>query len=66
VAVQQMVDVLGEQLGLPKEQAYALASVAADLKIAELVDGNVCVYMTIPKKIAGRTFKPSAKNGAGT
>jgi len=39
--------------------------VAADLKIAELVDGNVCVYMTIPKKIAGQTFKPSARSGSG-
>ena len=63
VAVQQMIDLLGEQLGLSRERAYALASVAADLKIAELVDGNVCVYMTIPKTIAGRTFKPEAKTG---
>jgi acetamidase/formamidase len=65
VAVQQMVDLLGEQLGLPHDKAYALASVAADLKIAELVDGNMCVYMTIPKKIAGPTFKPEAATGAG-
>jgi len=66
VAVQNMVDLLGEQLGLSRDKAYALASVAADLKIAELVDGNVCVYMTIPKKIAGQTFKPGARSGAGS
>lgn len=66
VAVQQMVDLLGEQLGLPKDKAYALASVAADLKIAELVDGNMCVYMTISKTIAGQTFKPGVKSGGGT
>lgn len=65
VAVQQMVDLLGEQLGLSRDKAYALASVAADLKIAELVDGNVCVYMTIPKNIAGQTFKAGAASAPG-
>jgi len=66
VAVQNMVDLLGEQLGLSRDKAYALASVAADLKIAELVDGNVCVYMTISKKIAGQTFTPGARSGSGS
>ena len=57
VAVQQMIGLLETQLGLTQDKAYALASVAADLHIAELVDGNVCVYMTVPKSMTGERMK---------
>jgi acetamidase/formamidase len=60
VAVQQMVELLGAQLNLSPDRAYALASVAADLHIAELVDGNMCVYMTVPKSIAGAAFRSTS------
>lgn len=53
IAVQQMVELLMTTRHLPRDRAYALASMAADLHIGELVDGNVCVYMTVPKGIAG-------------
>jgi len=53
IAVRQMIDLLMTTRGLSRGRAYALASVAADLHIAELVDGNLCVYMTVPKRIAG-------------
>jgi acetamidase/formamidase len=46
-----MVDLLMEKRGLSRMEAYRLASIAADLHIAELVDQNVGVYMTIPKAI---------------
>jgi len=36
---------------LSRDDAYMLASVAADLHITELVDGNKGVHMSIPKAI---------------
>ncbi|HEX7018530.1 MAG TPA: acetamidase/formamidase family protein [Gemmatimonadaceae bacterium] len=51
IAVQQMVDFIQERHGLSRGAAYSLASVAADLRITELVDGNVGVHMMLPKSI---------------
>lgn len=54
VAVQEMVDFLAAWKGLSKTDAYRLASIAADLRITELVDGNVGVHMMVPKSIFKR------------
>jgi acetamidase/formamidase len=51
VAVQEMIGYLSSTYGLSTMDAYRLASIAADLHITELVDGNVCVHMMIPKSI---------------
>ena len=51
IAVQEMIDFLVATKDLEQGAAYQLASVAADLKITQLVDGNVGVHMTIPKSI---------------
>jgi len=51
VAVQEMVDYLATSRGLSKTDAYRLASIAADLRITQLVDGNVGVHMMVPKSI---------------
>ncbi|HVD62379.1 MAG TPA: acetamidase, partial [Gemmatimonadaceae bacterium] len=48
-AVQEMVKFLMEKKGLTQVQAYKAASMAADLRITELVDGNVGVHMMIAK-----------------
>ena len=54
VAVQEMVDYLSSSRGLSKTDAYRLASIAADLRITQLVDGNVGVHMMVPKSIFKR------------
>jgi acetamidase/formamidase len=54
VAVQEMVDYLAASRGLTKTDAYRLASIAADLRITQLVDGNVGVHMMVPKSIFKR------------
>jgi acetamidase/formamidase len=51
VAVQEMVDYLAASRALSKTDAYRLASIAADLRITQLVDGNVGVHMMVPKSI---------------
>ena len=48
-AIREMVKLLQEKKGLSETQAYQAASMAADLRITELVDGNVGVHMMIAK-----------------
>ncbi len=48
-AIAQMVQFLSETKGLSAKEAYQAASMAADLRITQLVDGNVGVHMMIAK-----------------
>ncbi len=50
-AVREMIDFLMTEKHLSRDDAYMLSSVAADLSITELVDGNKGVHMSIPKSI---------------
>ncbi len=54
IAIRQMVRFLMDTRGLSRTEAYRLASIAADLRITQLVDGNVGVHMMIPKRIFTR------------
>jgi acetamidase/formamidase len=58
VAIQEMIGYLSSTHGLSTMEAYRLASIAADLHITELVDGNVGVHMMIPKSIFARARRP--------
>ncbi|MBO0798808.1 MAG: acetamidase/formamidase family protein, partial [Blastocatellia bacterium] len=60
IAVREMIDFLAAEKNLSREDAYLLASVAADLSITQLVDGTKGVHAMIPKSI----FKTRAKAGA--
>jgi len=51
LAVRQMIDFLATEKHLTRDEAYMLSSVAADLHITQLVDGNKGVHMMIPKAI---------------
>jgi acetamidase/formamidase len=51
MAVREMIDFLMKKKHLTREDAYMLASVAADLHITQLVDGNKGVHMMISKEI---------------
>ena len=47
-----MIDHLGEERGLSREQAYVLASVAVDLSISEIVDApNWIVSASLPESV---------------
>jgi len=50
-ALRDMIDFLVETKGMKADDAYMLASVAVDLDITQLVDGNVGVHAMCPKKI---------------
>ena len=51
VAIAEMVKFIREQKGVSQTDAYKAASMAADLRITQLVDGNVGVHMMIAKSI---------------
>jgi acetamidase/formamidase len=51
LAVREMIEYLMTEKHLSRDDAYMLSSVAADLSITELVDGNKGVHMAIPKAI---------------
>jgi acetamidase/formamidase len=53
IAIREMVALLMEKRKLTQMEAYQLASVAADLRMTQLVDGNVGVHMMVSKKIIG-------------
>jgi acetamidase/formamidase len=54
IAVRQAVDFLMTVQGLSHDDAYMLTSVACDVDVTELVDGNVGVHVMIPKSIFAR------------
>jgi acetamidase/formamidase len=51
IAVDEMVKFLMARKGLTRMAAYQLASVGADLRITQLVDGNVGVHMMVEKSL---------------
>ena len=53
IAIEQMTKFITEKKGLSQMEAYQLASIAADLRITQLVDGNVGVHMMIAKSLIG-------------
>ena len=50
-ALRDMIDFLVETKHMTRDDAYMLSSVAVDLDITQLVDGNVGVHATCPKNI---------------
>jgi acetamidase/formamidase len=51
MAVREMIDFLVQEKHMTRDDAYMLASVAADLHITQVVDGNKGVHMILPKAI---------------
>jgi acetamidase/formamidase len=51
LAVRDMINFLVEEKHLSRDDAYMLTSVAVDVDITQLVDGNVGVHAMCPKKI---------------
>jgi acetamidase/formamidase len=51
MAVREMIDFLVQEKHMTRDDAYMLASVAADLHITQVVDGNKGVHMMLPKSI---------------
>ncbi len=51
IAVREMISLLVEDKHLTRDDAYMLTSVAGDVDITELVDGNKGVHVMLPKSV---------------
>ena len=51
MATREMIQLLVDVKGMSRDDAYLLASIAADLKVSQLVDGTKGVHAMIPKSI---------------
>ena len=47
----QMLDLLTEHVGLSKDDAYSLMSVATDFAVTQVVDGRQGVHVRAPRSI---------------
>jgi acetamidase/formamidase len=54
IAVRGMIDFLVAEKKMSREDAYMLISVAGDVDITELVDGNKGVHVMMPKAVFGK------------
>ncbi len=50
-ALREMISLIGEVAGLSPEEAYFLCSLAADLRVTQLVDGNKGIHAMLPKAV---------------
>jgi acetamidase/formamidase len=53
IAIRETVEFIMERTGLTSGEAYSVVSMAADLRITELVDGNVGVHVMVAKGLVG-------------
>jgi len=51
IAIRNMIDFLATAKGLSHDDAYMLTSMAGDVNITELVDGNKGVHVLMPKAV---------------
>jgi len=54
IAIQEAIDFIARHRAWPKMEAYRFVSIACDVRITQLVDGNVGVHVMIPKAVLGR------------
>jgi acetamidase/formamidase len=52
-ALREMIALIGEKIGLGAEDAYMFSSLAVDLRVTQLVDGNKGVHAMLKKPTAG-------------
>jgi len=50
IALRQMVDLIAERTGIKKQEAYALCSLVADVRITQVVNGSKGVHVMLDKR----------------
>ena len=49
-ALREMIKLIGEKMQLPADDAYMFASLAVDMRVTQLVDGNKGIHAMLPKR----------------
>lgn len=56
IALRQMIDLIAARTGLARHEAYALCSLAADVRVTQVVNGNKGIHVMFAKDyLVGRT-----------
>ena len=55
IALRQMIEIVCARTGLDRYQAYALLSLAADLRVTQVVNGNKGIHVMLDKRYLSRT-----------
>jgi acetamidase/formamidase len=55
IALRQMLDIICARAGIDRYQAYTLASLAADLRVTQVVNGNKGIHVMLDKRYLQRT-----------
>jgi acetamidase/formamidase len=50
IALRQMIDLVSARSGLDRYQAYALLSLAADLRVTQVVNGSKGIHVMLEKR----------------
>ena len=50
IALRQMLDVIENAVGISRQEAYALCSLAADVRVTQVVNGNKGIHVMLEKK----------------
>ncbi|HEX2336099.1 MAG TPA: acetamidase/formamidase family protein, partial [Hyphomicrobiaceae bacterium] len=50
IALRQMVELVARETGIDRQEAYALCSLAADLRITQVVNGSKGVHVMLEKR----------------
>ena len=50
IALRQMLDVIVREVGISRQEAYALASLAADVRVTQVVNGNKGIHVMLEKR----------------
>ena len=48
-ALREMIKLIGEKMGLEASDAYMFSSLAVDMRVTQLVDGNKGIHAMLPK-----------------
>lgn len=54
IALRQMIDLIVERVGISRAEAYTLCSLAADLRVTQVVNGNKGIHVMLDKKYLQR------------
>ena len=61
MALRQMIDLIVARTGLSRAEAYTLCSLAADLRVTQVVNGNKGIHVMLEKAPAGRAQDIAAR-----
>lgn len=54
IALREMIDIVAAKVGISRQEAYMLCSLAADLRVTQVVNGNKGIHVMLEKRYLAR------------